>query len=265
MSTVEAGVTGDGVPFISGGSGPRHAVVFFGVNALFRRLDKTANPSRYASQVARLLPDHTFTILGYAGTGFEEIVRRMASAVPTAPDVLVGISLGGFVAMRFASQHPDLVRRLVLLASAHRFSPGGSRMIENQFGALERADFPALMRDNALLFRRPWFNWLLRVALWKSRTRLASEFREPAAILHDYRALFGKDFENNAGYARRIWIPTLVVGGTADQLFDRAAFEETSRLIPNSRLRLFERETHMLPVEKSGEVARVILDFETAG
>jgi pimeloyl-ACP methyl ester carboxylesterase len=172
-----------------------------------------------------------------------------------------GISLGGFVAMRLAARHPELVRRLVLLVSAHRFSPGGWRMMERQFAALERGDFPTLLRENALLFRRPWYNWLIRFKLWKDGDRVSNGFRDAAAILHDYRQLFGADFKHNADYARRIASPALVIGGTADQLFDREALEEAAALIPGARLRLFERETHMVPIEKSGAVADAIADF----
>ena len=136
-------------------------------------------------------------------------------------------------------------------------------MIERQFEALERGDLRTLVRENALLFRRPWYNWLVQLKLWKDDKRLTADFRDAAAILSDYRQLFGPDFKTNAEYARRIVSPTLVVGGTADQLFDRESFEETADLIPNARLHLFERETHMLPIEKSDKVAGVIADFLT--
>ncbi len=261
MTNVETGLLGDGVPYIRGGSGEREAVVFFGVNALFRRLDKTPDPGRYARQVSRLLPGHKFTILGYAGSSFDEIVRDMATAIRTPPGVVVGISFGGFVAMRFAAQHPELVRRLVVLVSAHRFSPGGWRMMERQFEALERGDFRTFVRENALLFRRPWYNWLVRLKLWKDGNRLATDFRDAAAILRDYRQLFGPDFKNNAEYGRRIASPALVIGGTADQFFDRKASEETAGLIPGAQIHLFERETHMLPIEKTDEVAGAIAKF----
>src|SRR4051794_22531090 len=261
MTNVECGLLGDGVPYIRGGFGQREAVVFFSVNALLRRLDKTSDPGRYARLVSRLLSGHKFTILGYADSSFDEIVRNMATAIRTPPDLVVGISFGGFVAMRFAAQHPELVRRLVLLVSAHRFSPGGLRMMERQFEALERGDFRTLVRENALLFRRPWYNWLVRLKLWKDGNQLATDFRDSAAILRDYRQLFGPDFKNNAEYGRRIVSPTMVIGGTADQLFDPRASEETAGLIPGAQIHLFERETHMLPIEKSDEVAGVITDF----
>ncbi len=182
MTNVETGLLAGRVPYIRGGSGQQEAVVFFGVNALFRRLDSASDPGHYARQVSRLLPQHRFTILGYTGSGFEEIVRDMAQAIRTPPDVVVGISLGGFVAMRFAARHPELVRRLVLLVSAHRFSPGGWRIMKRQFEALEQGDLPTLIRENALLFRRPWYNWLVRLKLWRDRDRLAAGLRTPVAI-----------------------------------------------------------------------------------
>lgn len=261
MTNVESGLLAGRVPYLRGGSGDKTACVFFGANALFRHLDRTANPGRYVRQMARLLPNHRVTILGYAGFRFDEIVRDMAHALPVPPDVLVGLSFGGFVAMRFAAQHPELVKRVVLLVSAHRFSPAGWQKMERQFEALEQRDLAALLRENALLFRRPWYNWLVRLKLWKEGARLATDMRDPEAILHDYRHLFGSDFHNNAEYGRRIVNPTLILGGTADQFFDRAACEETAGLIPGADLQLFEGETHMLPVEKSNAVASAITGF----
>lgn len=134
-------------------------------------------------------------------------------------------------------------------------------MMERQFQALERGDFRALIRENALLFRRPWYNWLVRIKLWKEGDRLTRDFRDAAAILRDYHRLFGSDFQKNAEYSRGIVSPTLIIGGTADQLFDRRACEETAELISGAQVQLFEKETHMLPIEKSNKVADAITNF----
>jgi pimeloyl-ACP methyl ester carboxylesterase len=261
VANVETGWLAGRVPYIRGGCGEREAVILFGVNALLKRLDQTSNPGRYARQISRLLPGYRFTILGYAGSGFDEMVRDLADVIPTPPDLVVGISFGGFVAMRFAAEYPELVRRLVLLVAAHRFSSSGWRMMERQFEALEREDLRTFIRENALLFRRPWYNWLVRLKLRTDANRLTADFRAPAAILHDYRQLFGPKFKDNGTYARRIVCPTLVIGGTADQYFDRDAAEETASLITGARIHLFEGETHMLPIEQSRRIAGVIADF----
>jgi pimeloyl-ACP methyl ester carboxylesterase len=231
------------------------------VNALLRRFDQVADPHRYVRQVAQILPNHRFRIVGYAGSSFDEIVEETAEVIGAAPEVVVGISFGGFVAMRLAAQRPDLAKRLVLAVSAYRFSAAGRRMVERQVQALERGDLPRLIRENTLLFRRPWYNALVRLKLWKDRDRLAAGFRAAGEILSDYRRLFGPELDRNAEFCRRIVCPTLIVAGTADQLFDREALEETAALIPGAQLKLFEEETHMLPIEKSQAVAAAIDGF----
>lgn len=267
---VETGLFAGKIPYIRGGTGPRHALVFFGGNALFKRLDRSSDPARYAGQIAGLLPeDFRFTILGYEETPpsdytLDTIVQDMAAVVRSEigkPDLVIGVSFGGFVAQRFAADHPDLVDRLVLLVSAHRFSEEGWAAMERQFRALESGDFYSLVTDSVLLFRRPWFNLLVRLKLWKDRDRLASEFKDPEIILGAYRRLFSDDFARNRDFARRIAAPTLVVGGTADQFFGTRVFDETAGMISGARVALFGGETHMLPIERSGDVASTVAGF----
>src|SRR4051812_24339019 len=77
-------------------------------------------------------------------------------------------------------------------------------------------------------------------------------------ILRAYKGLFSADFARNADFARRIRVPTLVIGGTADQFFGPAVFEETASLIPQATVKLFEGETHMVPIERAGGVDEAI-------
>lgn len=265
---LETGLFANGIPYIRGGHGPRQAVIFFGGSALFKRLDKS-DGHRYARQFSRLLPaGYRFTILGYAAhrgeaNTLDTIVGHLAAIVraETGPATVIGVSFGGFLALRFAAEHPELVEQLVLLVSAHRFSVLGKRMIADQMGYLREGDLYGLVRDNVALFRRPWFNWLARLKLWGERGTLASALNDPTATLGTYERLFSADLERNHEYAERIAAETLVLGGTADQYFDPDAFAETARMIPAGRLHLFRGETHMLPVERGRDVARALAAF----
>jgi pimeloyl-ACP methyl ester carboxylesterase len=270
MGAIERGLFLGRVPFLKGGAGPKTVAVFFGANALFRRIDRM-NTGRYAGAVERLLPrGYRFFILGYEENppedyGFERIVedsaRILREHVGRAAAVM-GISFGGFVAQRLAAGHPELVDRLVLLVAAHRFSDEGRRRVAGQLEHLRRGDLAALVRENALLFRRPWLNALVRLRLWMRRGRLGEGFNDPAAIARAYeRLLTGAEFERNAEFAGRVRAPALVVGGTRDPFFHEAAFRETAARIPGGRCELFPGETHMLPVERPGAVARVVRGF----
>jgi len=69
--------------------------------------------------------------------------------------MVIGISFGAFVAIRFAATRPELVDKLVILVGAHRFSAQGARKIAKQVTYLKARDFYGLVRENAVLFRRP--------------------------------------------------------------------------------------------------------------
>jgi pimeloyl-ACP methyl ester carboxylesterase len=84
---------------------------------------------------------------------------------------------------------------------------------------------------------------------------------DPAVIVRGLNAVAEEDFGGDPSWLARIAAPTLIVGATRDSFFDVAALEETARLISSARLHLFENETHMLPVERARDVARVVTRF----
>ncbi len=202
-------------------------------------------------------PPETYN-LGTVVSDFERIVRTEIGRA-----TIIGMSFGGFVSLRFAAEHPELVDKLVVLISAHRFSAEGRGKLSNQFAWLKEGNFYELLKENAVLFRRPWYNWLVRLMLWKDKGRLASQFNPADSILRGYQGLFSEGFERTQEYARRVKADTLILGGTADQYFDVEAFTETGRLIPSARVELFDHETHMLPLERGADVARVLSSFLT--
>jgi pimeloyl-ACP methyl ester carboxylesterase len=276
MPRLETGLHLDRIPFVRhtppGAAAAPPIVAFSGINALFRRLDRAAaSADRYARAVARLLPPgRPFTLLGYehnpsADFTLDTIADDFATILrhhhPGRATVLA-VSFGGFVALRLAARHPDLLDKLILLVTAHRFSPDGRRRVDAQLAHLRRGDLRALARDNALLFRRPWLNALVRLKLFKDRRRPPTSYNDPAAIARAYEHLFPPGFERaNEAAARHIKTPTLLLAGTRDQFFDQPALTETAALIPNARLHLYRNETHMLPVEHPRPVTRDIAAF----
>lgn len=186
MGDVETGLFLGRIPYIKAGSRPRRAVFFFGGNALFKRLDRS-DAGRYAAMVGRLLPAvYSFYILGYEEDppetyNLDTILDDLSRTVRTeiGRSTVVGVSFGAFVAMRFAAAKPELVDKLVILVGAHRFSARGARKIAKQITYLKVGDFYGLVRENAVLFRRPRYNWLVRLKLRRDKDKLASELTIP--------------------------------------------------------------------------------------
>jgi pimeloyl-ACP methyl ester carboxylesterase len=177
------------------------------------------------------------------------------------PASVAGISFGGFVATKLAADHPDLVKDLIVLVGAHRFSSNGRRSIDRQIDCAWRGDFEGFLEEFGLVFRRPWLNWLLRLRFRQERKNLHEKMNDPAIIVRGLYAVAGEEFGHDPHWLRRIQARTLIVGGTRDPFFDVEAMEEAARLVPRAELKLFEGETHMLPVERARDVAKVVKAF----
>jgi pimeloyl-ACP methyl ester carboxylesterase len=241
---------------------PRTVVVIDGGNAFVRRFSPES-AARDARRIAKIFPGCTVRVVGYdpapaADRDMASIVEDVAAIVRDefGSATIAGISFGGLVALHLAAAHPELVRELILIVSAHRFSEEGRARVTRQIADAERGDFESMTRPFIGLFRRWWLNALMRIVM---RFRTPS-FNDPQTIVRTLRALSAAPPE-----LRTIRARTLVIGGTRDQFFDRAAFEETAEAIASARLVLFEKETHMLPVERSRDVARAIAEFLRGG
>lgn len=267
---LDFGRASNGLPYIRTGEGALRAALLFGASALFEPLDRSRQIARYAAIARELLPGFAITIYGYheqppVPYTLDTIVADIAQAIREtsgAPDLVVGLSFGGFVALRLAAACPDLVHRLVLLSSAHNFSLAGWEKVHRQHDALEAGDVASLVFENALLFRRPWLNLMVGARLaWEGRVRITARLNNAAMLARGYRTLFGETFDRTSIIARRVRAPTLVLGGTADQYFDSRLFEETAQLVPTGSAVLFAGETHMLVLERRRSVCNAIARF----
>jgi pimeloyl-ACP methyl ester carboxylesterase len=270
MEEFQSGIFLGKIPFVKAGSGANPIIVLNGGQAFVRR-PTPARALRDAKRISRLLPrGRTVYILGYEtsppadysiDTVVEDVGRILQDQI--GPATIMGISFGGFVAARLAAEHPSLVKGLILMVSAHRFSPEGRRSIDRQIECAWQGDFEGFLDEFGLVFRRPWLNWLLRLRFRQERHRLHETMNDPATIVRGLNAVAGEGFGQDPSWLSRIQAPTLIVGGTRDPFFDVDAMEETARLIPCAQLKLFERETHMLPVERARGVAKTVKAFLT--
>lgn len=145
--------------------------------------------------------------------------RRAIAALPPAPVVLIGSSLGAFVAVHVAAMPPphaaSRVERLVLLAPALDF--GGNRM-------------RTLGPDG--------------VGRWRETNRLDVYHYAYGKVLPMQYALY-EDAAQYDAFALTLDMPMLVFQGTRDEAVDPATVERFARARPNVTLRMFE-DDHQL-------------------
>lgn len=146
--------------------------------------------------------------------------------------VLIGHSFGGAIATEYAVHHPERVERLVLIASAGEFK------------------LQALFR---LGLNMP--NWSLRLVGLFTRKWLS-------APPHTLKPFYKQNLSKWVGWDKfkSLQVPTLVIRGNRDQVFERAFFEVTNS-IPAAQEADIGVSGHMVMLERREAVNRAIERF----
>jgi len=147
--------------------------------------------------------------------------------------VLVGHSFGGAVATEYTLKNPDRVERLVLIATAGEFR---------------------LAPTLKLALRLPL--WLLRLAGPFTRSWL---FAPPSALKSFYANNMAK--WNGWEKFKSISVPTLVIRGHRDLLFERPLFEKVTGSIPGAEEADVEMSGHLVMLERRDAVNRLLERF----
>ncbi len=163
--------------------------------------------------------------------------------------IVVGLSLGGYVAMVLAARYPEQVRGIVLAGATAE--PVGLRSIPYRALAviLDRFESPALRRVNE----------------WFFRTRYPASIAEPIVAggfwsdggAHALRALFGERFlPRLASYPG----PTLILNGEWDLLFRLSAGTFAAAAQDVRRVRL-SRALHLSNLDQPAAFNAAVRDF----
>jgi len=168
---------------------------------------------------------------------------------------LVGNSMGGFVATEATIERPSRFEKLVLVSAAGiSFAEAEGRRLEAAVSLFEAA-VAFLGGPRRLWVNRPQGRQFAfgRLVHYPNRVRpeLLREQMEPGigapGFADAIRAIGGYDTRHRL---TEIEIPTLVVWGLNDRIVPVEAAIGYHRLIPDSRLELFERTGHMPQLER---------------
>jgi len=157
-----------------------------------------------------------------------------------APVDVIGTSTGGSIALQLAMDHPDVVRRLVIVSSAYRLSARGidsQRRLANLLRARHRrgagAEAMAMQGDSPVSER------ILRGVGWMLGPTV---FNKPYSdVLATITAEEQFDVRDRL---HEITAPTLVIGGSKDAYYGEQLFTETANLIHGARLAIYDGVGH---------------------
>lgn len=237
----------NGVPYNRLGHGSRTLVVFRGLQ--FEHKPLTGLSARLTLGMFNFAPEEYTTYVltpksglpvGYAMGDMADDYASVVRGGLTPPVDVLGTSTGGSIAQHFAADHPELVRRLVLHASAH---------------VLADAAKEAQMRTGQLAGQGKWREAsavLLSFVLSTNRfgkimaamgsVLMSSTAPDDASdLIVTIKAEDAHDFRDRLA---QIQAPTLVIAGDQDPFYSETLFRETAQGIPSARLILYPGKGH---------------------
>lgn len=179
----------------------------------------------------------------------EDIVRGFMDDRKLQKADVAGWSMGGWVSMKLALEHPERVRRLVVLDSAGVYFPFA--YADSLFTPTNRAELLELVK--ALEPDKPFISiprWATSGILRRAKTKHWVIQRSFASMTSGRELL---DFR-----LPRMTVPMLIVWGKEDKLIPFSSGERIHSLVPQSMLIGVRGCGHLAPGECSSQVAPLV-------
>ena len=171
---------------------------------------------------------------------------------------LIGLSMGGVIALDFAARFTDRVATLTLCDSL----PGFTHLSEAQ-----RAEFIRLRQEPLLAGKEPSdIAPAVARSLLGKNPRAGAYERLVASLSALHKQSYLKTIAGSVGYPRRfelekITAPAHIVVGDEDTLTPPALSREMARRISGARLTIIEGAGHLSNIEQPDAFNRAVLDF----
>jgi pimeloyl-ACP methyl ester carboxylesterase len=189
-------------------------------------------------------------------TQFADDVHALLQQLKTGPVVLVGHSMGGYIALAFARKYPDMLRGLVLVATkagadtpeaaagrratADKVKAGGSNVIVDAMAPkmLAAGNQDKKMADQVRAFMSP---------------------SKPESVI---AALLGMaERSDSTSMLVEINAPTLVITGADDTVIPPAESEKLAAAIPGAQLKKIPSAGHLVAFEQPAEFNKALQDW----
>lgn len=192
----------------------------------------------------------------------QDLVQLHRALGLVGPIDVSGFSFGGRVALAFAAEHPELVRRLVLSGVALERSIVGRLVVRGWLACLKTGDLEALARVSLTDILGPAYleanahlvEPMIRASMERNR------YEGVVALMHATLDLPDDSPWSATSLAPRVRVPTLCLGGALDPL---APPDEVAALAEamSAEHRTFDGVGHTIAIEAPQPWRETVLEF----
>lgn len=171
---------------------------------------------------------------------------------------LIGYSMGGQIAAKFAEKYPEKINKMIACVSYANVNTHVRLFAETRIELHELNLAESVIRKVGL----PWI--YSNQFLEKNFASLVQLREEPQPkSLVGFKRQFAAQcaFKSEAECFRNIKAPTLFIAGDEDWICPPADVKKFADLIPDSQMVIFSEAGHLLSLEYPNKFAQVICDF----
>ncbi len=203
---------------------------------------------------------HTVLAIDLAGFGFSTIengkrffsiqeqialLREVVERLRLPPFALVGHSLGGWIATKYALWHPDKVTRLILINPAGVYSDGTDEL-RRIFDVRSTQDMRRLV--NRMWYRYPWYFKPFLPAIWRDiKKRRVGEL---------VQSVTREDFLDDE--LRNLTVPVNLIWGTEDRLLDKKTVQAFEQNVRQIHVEYIDACGHVPQLERQEELQKIL-------
>lgn len=195
----------------------------------------------------------------YTMDAFAQDLYGLLKHLGIARTHLLGVSMGGMIALNFTLKHPEMVGGLVLVSTSHgkRSVPADREVLEVMFEPLRGDPKEALRRKMGLAFSPKYpathpeeFERILDMRLGALEDQASLPYQAAAVVAFDVLDRLGE-----------IVCPTLIITGDVDRVVPMENSLTMFGRIPSSELHVFRGAGHLVHIECGEEFNSTVLDF----
>jgi len=192
----------------------------------------------------------------------DDVVGLLDALHVDEPAVIVGVSMGGYVAQQVAARHPDRVHSLVLcntkFAADTPEARAGRADLAARVGRVGQRILAEAMIPNLLASAATANGQSDRAATEQLLHEIITS--QPVATIQAALAALGERPDMTAAM-RQCDLPVLLVCGAEDAITPPAVMEEMEASLPQARLLVVPEAGHLIPLEAPETFCEALLAF----